>query len=90
MHFICPKCREKLNILDTRCVCDNGHSYDRARGGYYNLLLSNVGGVHGDNREMVLARRAFLGAGYYEPLAKFLAYQVLEHTALGGSLILWK
>lgn len=87
MHFICPKCREKLNILDTRCVCDNGHSYDRARGGYYNLLLSNIGGVHGDNREMVLARRTFLGAGYYEPLAKFLAYQVLEHTAPGGSLL---
>ena len=87
MHFICPKCKEKLNILDSRCVCANGHSFDRARGGYYNLLLGNTGGVHGDNKEMVLARRAFLGAGHYEPLARRLADLVLEHTENGGSLL---
>lgn len=87
MHFICPKCRGKLNILDTRCVCDNGHSYDKARGGYYNLLLGSGGGVHGDNREMILARRAFLSGGFYEPLAKFLAKQVLEHTGESGALL---
>ena len=87
MHFICPKCKEKLNILDGRCACDNGHSFDKARGGYYNLLLSNVGGTHGDNKEMVLARRAFLGGGYYEPLVEKLCQLVLEHTGSDSCLL---
>lgn len=87
MRFVCPKCGEKLNILDGRCACINGHSYDRARGGYYNLLLGSSGGVHGDNKEMVLARRAFLGAGYYRPLADCLAHRVLEFTPVGGSML---
>ena len=87
MHFICPKCKGKLNIEDKRCFCDEGHSYDRAKGGYYNLLLGSSGGVHGDNREMVLARRAFLGGGYYEPLAKLVASLALEYTQRGGSVL---
>ena len=87
MRFVCPKCKGKLNILEGRCACEAGHSFDKSRFGYYNLLLGNVGGTHGDNKEMVLARRAFLGAGYYEPLAKRLAHQVLGHTPEGGSLL---
>lgn len=87
MRFICPKCKEKLNIYDERCACDNGHSFDKARGGYYNLLMSNVGGIHGDNKEMVLARRAFLGGGYYEPLVEKLCQLVLEYTAPSGCLL---
>ena len=87
MRFACPKCREKLNILEGRCACVNGHSFDRARGGYYNLLLSSATGVHGDNKEMVLARRAFLGAGYYAPLARYLSSLVLDYTSLGGCLL---
>ena len=87
MRFCCPKCREKLNIEDKRAVCPNGHSYDRARGGYYNLLLGNSGGVHGDNKEMVLARRAFLGEGYYAPLARWLGGLALEFTKEGGCLL---
>lgn len=87
MRFVCPKCKGKLNILEGRCTCGNGHSYDRARGGYYNLLLSSVGGVHGDNKEMVLARRAFLGTGYYEPLARWLSSLALDFTPEGGCLL---
>ena len=87
MRFVCPKCREKLNIEDKRAVCKNNHSFDRARGGYYNLLLGSVGGVHGDNKEMVLARRAFLAAGYYEPLVRRLSSLVTEFTPRGGCLL---
>lgn len=87
MRFVCPKCREKLNINDKTATCSNGHSYDRARGGYYNLLLGNSGGVHGDNKEMVLARRAFLGGGYYEPLVRRLSSLVLEFTPDDGCLL---
>ena len=87
MRFICPVCTKKLNIIDARAVCENGHSFDRARGGYYNLLLSNAGSVHGDNKEMVLARREFLSLGFYEPLAKRVAALSAEHTPRGGALL---
>ncbi len=87
MKFICPKCREKLIEENSRAVCKNGHSYDRARGGYYNLLLTSRGGVHGDNKEMVLARRAFLSAGYYAPLARYLSFLVTEYLPFCGSVL---
>ncbi len=87
MHFNCPKCQGKLNILDSSCVCGEGHSFDKARGGYYNLLLGSTRGVHGDNKEMVLARRAFLSGGFYEPLARRLAELVLEYTPSGAAVL---
>lgn len=80
MLFVCPKCKRKLNISkDGRAVCEAGHSYDRARGGYYNLLLSH-GGIHGDNKEMVAARREFLGEGYYRPLAEAISDILCKNT----------
>lgn len=87
MHFSCPNCMGKLNISDKVALCARGHSFDRARGGYYNLLVGNTGGVHGDNKEMVLARRAFLGGGYYAPLANRIAELVVAHTERGGCLL---
>ena len=87
MRFVCPKCGEKLNINGKTATCSAGHSYDRARGGYFNLLLGNSGGVHGDNKEMVLARRAFLGEGYYAPLARWLGGLALEFTPKDGCLL---
>ncbi len=87
MHFICPNCKEKLHILENRAVCSGGHSFDRARGGYYNLLLSNAGGTHGDNKDMVMARRAFLADGFYLPLASHLADRVLGFTEPKGSVL---
>ena len=87
MHFNCPVCKKKLNIEATRAVCENCHSFDRARGGYYNLLLSQNGSCHGDNKEMVLARREFLSAGYYEPLARRVAELAAEYTPTRGTLL---
>lgn len=86
MHFSCPVCGEKLNISDNGARCGAGHSFDRSRFGYYNLLLGS-GGTHGDNKDMILARRAFLSGGFYEPLAKFVAGKALDHTPIGGSLL---
>ena len=88
MLFICPKCKNKFTILpDNRAVCANGHSFDCAKEGYYNLLLKNTGGVHGDNREMVLARRTFLDTGAYQPLLAKLCERVNEHS-FDGAVIL--
>lgn len=83
MLFVCPKCLSPLCEEGGRAVCRLGHSYDRARGGYYNLLLSSSAHTHGDNKEMVLARRAFLGAGHYRPLAERVAELVTENTPSG-------
>ncbi len=87
MLFICPKCRKELNITDAGCVCSSGHSYDRAKEGYYNLLLGSSGGTHGDNREMVAARRDFLSRGYYSPLAECVASLVLKYTPCDGEVL---
>ena len=50
-------------------------------------MVGNAGGVHGDNREMVAARRAFLDMGYYEPLREAVADTVLLHTASGSAVL---
>jgi 23S rRNA (guanine745-N1)-methyltransferase len=71
----CPLCREPLSAEPSRFGCPNGHHFDRAREGYVHLLDPGRGGrrAHGDDREMVAARRRFLDAGYYEPLRQALA-----------------
>ncbi len=68
--FICPVCGGALQRLQTRYLCEQGHSYDIARKGYVNLLQSQQSGSkrHGDDRVMVQARKAFLRRGYYDPL----------------------
>ncbi len=67
--------------------CTLGHSFDRARAGYYNLLLGVSGGTHGDNAEMVEARRDFLSRGFYSPLAERIAELVLLHTPKGACVL---
>ena len=63
----CPKCREKLEIKENTYVCENGHSFDKARQGYVNLLLPNKrhSVAPGDTREMIMSRRSFLESGKY-------------------------
>ena len=68
-------------------ACSGGHTFDRARDGYYNLLLSNAGGTHGDNREMLEARRRFLDTGAYLPLANKVAELVSRDFPECGALL---
>ncbi len=81
MDFACPKCKSALTSVGQACKkCINNHSYDRARAGYFNLLLGVRGGTHGDNLDMVEARRDFLSRGYYSRLSERLAELVSEVT----------
>ncbi len=80
MRFLCPKCRGELIEHGERAVCSEGHSYDKCRAGYYNLLLSNKSSTHGDNKTMTLARRDFLSRGFYRPLADAIADVLLART----------
>ena len=87
MDFVCPKCKGEL-VLDVNTKkCKNNHCYDKAKAGYYNLLLGAGGGTHGDNAEMIEARRIFLSGGYYEPLADKLADVVLGVTEKNGCVL---
>ena len=74
MELICPICRKELNRQDKTWLCADRHSFDVARQGYVNLLT--VQQKHslapGDTREQVLARRSFLEAGFYAPIAETL------------------
>jgi 23S rRNA (guanine745-N1)-methyltransferase len=59
--------------------CASGHSFDIASQGYINLLpvQNKRSRDPGDSREMVAARRRFLEAGFYRPIAAALAEAVL-------------
>ena len=78
MSWMCPVCNEELNIVDNQWRCVNGHSFDRAKEGYVNLLLAQQkkSKQPGDNKEMVLARRQFLSEDHYQPLALAIAEQI--------------
>ena len=70
----CPLCHSPLSTKQRSASCEGGHSFDRAREGYLNLLP--VQHKHsltpGDDVAMVGARADFLEAGYYEPLRQAL------------------
>jgi 23S rRNA (guanine745-N1)-methyltransferase len=71
-HFICPVDGQPISQQTNSLRCEKGHTYDLAREGYCNLLLAHQKASHspGDSPEMVMARRRFLEAGFYAPIAK--------------------
>ncbi len=74
MDLRCPHCGEPLTQGERVWVCPRGHSFDRARQGYVNLLRQTR--AHGDSAAMLRARRRFLDAGWYAPLAEAVAETV--------------
>lgn len=66
----CPVCKTDLLREEKRFVCSAGHSFDVARQGYVNLLLSSQmpSKSPGDSAKMIADRRAFLETGNYQPL----------------------
>lgn len=78
----CPLCSAPLNALDNGVVCPAGHRFDRARQGYLNLLPVQHKNSRdpGDNQAMVEARRDFLNAGHYAPVARRLAQLAAERA----------
>ncbi|AWM80020.1 SAM-dependent methyltransferase [Gammaproteobacteria bacterium ESL0073] len=78
--LICPLCNEPLTDEDKSVKCVNNHTFDKAKQGYLNLLpvQHKNSRAPGDNLEMVLARREFLSAGHYAPLAERFATLVQQ------------
>ena len=64
-----------LHVSHAAAQCDSGHSFDRAREGYLNLTVAgrlSTTAVSGDTAEALLARRTFLSADWYAPIAHAL------------------
>ena len=72
VEVCCPVCGGALDTAGKTWRCAEGHSFDMARQGYVNLLT--VTRKHsknpGDSLEQIAARKAFLDAGYYRPVAE--------------------
>ncbi|MFB6325406.1 23S rRNA (guanine(745)-N(1))-methyltransferase [Pantoea deleyi] len=70
MSLICPLCHAALTLNARSWGCENRHQFDQAKEGYVNLLpvQHKRSREPGDSAEMMQARRAFLEAGYYQPL----------------------
>ncbi|MGZ5013523.1 MAG: 23S rRNA (guanine(745)-N(1))-methyltransferase [Methylobacter sp.] len=73
--YLCPLCAASLQLNQKGYVCENNHRFDLAKEGYLNLLPVQFkhSAEPGDNKQMMQARREFLEAGYYEPMAKAVA-----------------
>ena len=80
--LICPVCKDKLIKEDSNKIykCNNNHTYDIAKEGYVNLLISNQKRSKnpGDSKEMVLARVDFLSKWYYGILSDKINEMIFE------------
>ncbi len=77
----CPHCALALTLNGRGATCPSGHSFDRGRGGYLNLFVGGRLGptvIAGDTPDALAARRRFLTAGHYSPIANALARAVGE------------
>ncbi len=80
----CPLDGNELLCAGSVWRCAAGHSFDIAREGYINLLpvQKKRSRDPGDSKGMVAARRRFLEAGSYEPIAHAINKTVLTHAAV--------
>lgn len=88
--FQCPVCSQPLSRNRESYYCREGHTYDIARQGHVNLLLpKHTGsGKPGDSREMLLSRREFLDAGYYQEVSSQLNAIVIKELSGKESALL--
>ncbi len=72
IEILCPLCGKPLRQEKPAWQCENHHTFDVARQGHVNLLpVTQKHSLHpGDTKEQVAARRTFLEAGFYAPIAQ--------------------
>ena len=77
--FACPHCGLALTPAPHGASCSHGHTFDRAREGYINLLVGGrmpSAATPGDTPESLAARRRFLNTGMYAPIAAAVAEMI--------------
>ena len=86
--FVCPVCGTPF-VKDAHTYqCSKGHSFDIAKSGYVNLLISKNSLAPGDNKLMVDARQAFLEKGYYKPLSDEVSRLVEKYLSGKDAVLL--
>ena len=87
--FVCPVCGKALSESGGAVRCAAGHSFDKAKEGYVNLLLASRMRTKapGDSKEMVAARNRFLNGGGYAPFAAELARLCAELARKKGGVL---
>ncbi|NKY34134.1 methyltransferase type 11 [Nocardia speluncae] len=69
----CPVCGRGLVCAGRVLRCGLGHSFDIARQGYVSLLTGAATKLTGDTAQMLDARAAFQGTGFFDPIAAAVA-----------------
>jgi 23S rRNA (guanine745-N1)-methyltransferase len=84
----CPLDGTPLHNTGSAWRCASGHSFDIASLGYTNLLpvQHKRSRDPGDSKEMVAARRRFLTAGFYQPIAAAVSRTVLADLPSDASI----
>jgi 23S rRNA (guanine745-N1)-methyltransferase len=84
----CPLDGTPLHRKGSAWACASGHSFDIASQGYANLLpvQHKRSRDPGDSKEMVAARRRFLAAGFYQPIAAAASEAVLAGQPADASI----
>ena len=85
-YYKCPVCGEKLSLNGNSYVCPSRHTFDVAKEGYVNFLTAKDKHAKspGDNKEMILSRRAIMDEGYYRPISDY----VTSEYSLDGTTVL--
>ena len=82
--LLCPVCNAPLAQTGKRYLCSKEHSFDLAKEGYVNLLLSHQRRSKnpGDDKAMIQARRRFFDSGAFDPLT-----ELISKTVPGGTVL---
>ncbi len=85
----CPSCETALEWNEKECRCANGHSFDLAKEGYANLLLSHQrrSSHPGDDDKMIQARRRFFDSGAFEPVTDQIKKSVIGNHQSAMSIL---
>lgn len=88
-NLACPLDGDPLTPEGSSWRCPAGHNFDVARQGYLHLLpvQNKRSREPGDSKAMVAARRRFLSAGYYQPIADAVNKAVVADLPAGVATI---
>ncbi|HUI45369.1 MAG TPA: methyltransferase domain-containing protein [Nitrospirota bacterium] len=77
----CPVCRNPLLNSADGYRCSKNHTFDAAREGYVNVLLSHKKNSKepGDSKEMIRSRRRFLDLGLYDGISSDINEAVADN-----------
>jgi len=87
-QLACPLDGAPLQREAATWRCANGHCFDVASQGYANLLpvQHKRSRDPGDSKEMAVARRRFLNAGHYQPIADAVARAIFADAPVDAPL----